>query len=232
MGLIAALVAHFSFGPQMPPSPDNTAVGALTGGVRFAGVIVIAFACMMITGEYSTGMIRSTLAAQPRRSVAFAAKAAVAGLVAILIGVVSDVVTYLVSLPLLPRDRRIDLLQWTNLRPLIGMVLFLLMWTVLALAVGTLLRNTAAAIVVLLCWFFVIENLIASIPWHFFRDIAPYLPLQASQLIIMSDRAFAISRTGFDAIPLSSVWEGYGVGLIWTVVLVALAMLVFRRRDV
>lgn len=226
MALFAALISRFAFDPSRP-HPEIAPSDALTRGLNLAGVAFIAFACMAITGEYSSGLIRSTVTAEPRRGVVFAAKAVVVALIAALVGVVCVVVNYLVSIPFFPKGRSVDLGRWADVRPLVGLVLFLILWSVISLSVGTLLRNTAASIAVILCWLLVAENLISGIPWSVFEHIRAYLPGQSSVIITFSD-TLRDRQTGF----LSSVWEGFGVGCIWAAVLAAAAVVVFRRRDV
>ncbi|MDR1999142.1 MAG: hypothetical protein LBQ06_04260 [Frankiaceae bacterium] len=226
MGLFAALIAHFAFDPTKP-HPEIAPSDAVTRGLNLAGVAFIAFACMAMTGEYSSGLIRSTLTAEPRRTVVFAAKATVVGLIAAIVGIVCVAVNYVLVSLFFPSGTSLDLGTWSDVRPLVGLVLFLVLWSVIALSIGTLLRNTAAAIAIILCWILVAENLISGIPWSFFEDIRAYLPGQSSVIITFSD-ALLQRQDGL----LHNVWEGFGVGCIWAAVMAAAALIMLRRRDV
>ncbi|MCL2781603.1 MAG: hypothetical protein FWD74_09005 [Actinomycetia bacterium] len=231
MALFSSLLAHFAFDPNsVDPQREMVPVDALTRGVSFATVALASFACMLITGEYSSGLIRATLTAQPRRGVVFAAKAAVAVAFAIIIAVLCDVISYFMSMPFFRSPYSVSLSQWSDFRPLLGVALFLPVWALLSLSVGVLLRSTAGAISALLCWVLVVENLIGGIPWHFLQhDIHPYLPGQTSGLIYMSDPLRVATGEGM---VMNNVWAAYGISWVWVVVVVSAAVVVFRRRDV
>jgi ABC-2 type transport system permease protein len=193
----------------------------LVQGLILAQLTISVLAVLTITGEYSTGMIRSTLTSAPKRLPALHAKGLVILAVSFAIGVVAAVLSWLVTYPVLGDTYRLDLGDATNQRVLLGAPLYMVGIAVLAYAIGALLRHTAGGIAAVLGLLLVIEPLLSSVPWKFFTTIAPYLPQSAGQQL------FAVNSSD----PVLTPWEGFGVLVLWGVVLYALAALAMKRRD-
>jgi ABC-2 type transport system permease protein len=216
----AWLIAYF--GTQNPgDAPGDFTADVLVMGIQFAQLAVCVLAVLTLTGEYSTGMIRSTLTSAPRRLPALHAKGLVILVVAFGIGVIGTVLSWLVTYPVLGETYRLDLGDATNQRILLGTPLYLVGIALLAYAIGALLRHTAGGIAAVLGLLLVVEPLISSVPWKVFTTIAPYLPQSAGQQIISVGSPERVL----------TAWEGYGVLLLWGVVLYALASLMMKRRD-
>jgi ABC-type transport system involved in multi-copper enzyme maturation permease subunit len=136
-----------------PQAPDDDVVEAALIGVIAGLMALIAVGALFGTSEYRRSMIRTTFAAEPRRGRVLAAKAIVLGGVSFVVSLVSVVGSFLVAVPILqgngmapPAFPDPSLTDWPVLRTLLLTALFMTGVAVFALAVGMLLRRSAAAI--------------------------------------------------------------------------------------
>jgi ABC-2 type transport system permease protein len=201
---------------------------AVTAGANVAQLSVAVLGVLIITGEYTTGMVRSTFAAVPARLPALAAKAIVLAVTVFVVSVVSIALSYLVTLPFLSGTTlAIDLGEPEAVRVLLGTALYLTAIALLAFAFGALIRHSAGALAAVLGLLLVIESVFALIPLTFFRNVSPYLPSTAGSQVRLPE-AFAEASGGGTAL---GPWEGYGVMLAWVAVVIAVAAVLLRRRD-
>ena len=146
------VVGQGKVGPQAPD--DDVVEGALVGVI--AGLMaLICIGALFGTSEYRRGMIRTTFAATPRRGQVLAAKALVLGAVTFAISLFAVVVSFLVAVPILqdhgmapPAFPTPSLTDPPVVRALVLTALFMTGVTLVALAVGMLVRRSAAAITV------------------------------------------------------------------------------------
>jgi ABC-2 type transport system permease protein len=207
-------------------APPGMGVIAVTAGTNIAQLSVAVLGVLIITGEYTTGMVRSTFAAVPTRLPALAAKAIVLGVTVLVVGAVSTALSYLVTLPFVGGTAmEIDLGDSGTLRALAGAALYLTAIALLAFAFGALIRHSAGALAAVLGLLLVIEGVFALIPLRFFEVVSPYLPSSAGSRVMMPE-GFVFADP--DAL---GPWEGYGVMLGWVVVVAAVAAVLLRRRD-
>lgn len=195
--------------------------GELVGGIQFAQLAICVLAVLTITGEYSTGMIRSTLTAAPARVPALLAKGLVTVVVAFVTGIVGTVASWVVTYPVLSASTRVDLSLAENQRILLGAPLYLAAIALLAFAIGAMLRHSAGALATVLGLLLVVEGVLSMIPWSFFKTISPYLPMSAGSQVVQSGNPDAVLGP----------WQGYGVLVAWGVVALTAAALLLRRRD-
>lgn len=228
---ISFMVAFFSTqdAAQDNGAPVMDASLLLTPGVYFGQLAIVVLAVLTITGEYSTGMIRSTFAAAPTRLPALTAKLLVVLVVSFLTGAVATALTWLVTRPVLGDEHAIDLATDETRRILLGAPLYLTGIALFGFALGLLLRHSAAALATVLGLLLVVETVFTAIPNDFFRNTAPFLPGTAGQRVIASQQF--IDMTAFGDAPQLTPWEGFGVLLAWGVVVLAVAAVLVRRRD-
>lgn len=205
-------------------------------GSIMAQLAVAVLGVLVITGEYSTGMIRSTLTAVPKRLPALWAKALVLTVVTALTAVVAIALSWLVTLPTMrANDAALDLGDAETQRILFGGVLYLVGIALLAFAIGALLRHSAAALATVLGLLLVVENVFAAIPATFFRTVSPFLPSTAGQRIVSTqasiDQVRQAAKAAGSTAAVLDPWQGYGVMMLWVVVLLAVAAVLLRRRD-
>ncbi|QLD10409.1 ABC transporter permease [Microbacterium oleivorans] len=163
-------------------------VVAIVAPMQFTMLVAGILGAMAITGEYSTGMIRSTLTAEPRRGVVLAAKGIVVALVLAITTVVTSTIAVLASAPIFG-DRGID---WSDpersIVPLALGVLAMATFALLGLGWGFIIRNGAGAIAATVGIMFVLPIVLTLFAlggeaWAWIVDLGAYLPAAAAQVI-------------------------------------------------
>lgn len=195
--------------------------GALVGGYGFASLVVAVLGCMVITGEYGTGMIRSTFAAAPRRLDAYAAKGLVLALVAAGLTAVSLAIAWAVTLPLLPDSASVDLTDGTDLRVLYGTVLYVTLLALIAYGLGALIRHTAGAIFTVVAIFLVLPGvfnfaLLGARQYEWIGTIYKFLPDVAGSQITSAGPSQAALMAEFAGVEMLEPWVGIGVLAAYT----------------
>ncbi len=210
---------------------EYAAVDIVSSGTFLGQVVVAVLAVLTITGEYSTGQIRSSLAAVPRRVPVLAAKAILIFVSVFVVSVVSLALSWLGSLPFFAgMDMTLDLGDPQTQRVLLGAALYLATISLFAFAVGALLRHSAGALTLVLGLLLVLENVFAALPFRFFEVVSPFLPSTAGSRVQFTDDSIA----NLDAMTQGAhlgPWQGYGVLVAWVVLLLVPAAVLMRRRD-
>ncbi|WP_448059364.1 ABC transporter permease subunit [Cellulomonas hominis] len=207
---------------------DGTAV--LQQGIFFSQLAIVVISVLTISGEYSTGMIRTTLTTEPRRLPALWAKLTVLLPVAFVITVLGTLISWAVTAPIIGDRFPIDLAESETQRVLLGGPLYMAGIALLSFAFGALLRHSAAALATVFGLLLVIETVFSAIPATFFREVSPFLPGTAGGNILYRQEVLDSMNAGSTATILSP-WEGYGVLVAWGVVVLAIAAVLLRRRD-
>jgi ABC-2 type transport system permease protein len=197
-------------------------------GVTIAQLAIGVLGVLIISGEYSTGMIRSTFAAVPKRLPVLWGKAGVFGLVTLVLALPSTVIAFFAAQAILKghslngHDIALSFSDPGVARAVIGGALYLTLVGLFGLGLGALLRNTAAGISAFAAILFVVPPLMGVLPASWNNAISPYLP---------SNAGTAIMQTGNPAHTLAP-WTGLGVFAAYTAVAIAVAAIQLRRRDV
>jgi ABC-2 type transport system permease protein len=224
--LFSAVLASQGTGQGAPGSID---VFSIAAGIASLAVVVLGV--LVITGEYSTGMIRSTLAAVPRRLPALWAKGVVLAASILLVSTVAVVISLgVMQLFLGGKGLAPDLGNAETVRIVVGVPLYLTGIALLAFAIGALLRHSAGALATVLGLLLVIENLF-MIPWRPLQLISPFLPGTAGGKLLMTQAQLDGMTQGAAVGTVLSPWQGYAVMLGWVAVLLAVAALLLRRRN-
>ena len=196
-------------------------------GVYLGQAVVAIIAVLAISGEYGTGMIRLTFAAMPCRLSVLAAKAAVVTGLVLAAGTVASAGSVLAGQLILPGHRLagppLSLGNGADLRAALGSALYLALIGLLALGVATTVRNSAAAIGIVLGLLFLFPLLTATVSagaWR--RHLEQIAPMTAG----LDIQATANIR----ALPLTP-WQGLGVLATWAAGALLLAGLTLRLRD-
>jgi ABC-type transport system involved in multi-copper enzyme maturation permease subunit len=224
--------------PGQASGQDLTVTTFLVG--TFAGLIaVIVVAAMFITAEYRRGLIRVTLAASPRRGRVLAAKAIVIGSVAFAAGLVAAAAAVIIGTQLARGRVYVFPVSWlTELRMVVGTAALVAVAAVFALAVGTILRRSAAAVTIV----------IVVIVLPYLLGVVSVLPVGAADWVlrITPAAAFAVQQAmpQYSQVTASyspggpggyfplAPWAGFAVLCGWAALAVALALVLLRRRDV
>jgi ABC-2 type transport system permease protein len=194
-------------------------------GLLFLGqLVIVVFGAMTLTAEYSTGMIRTSLTAMPRRIVVYLAKAVVLVCVALVVTLVAAFVAFLLGQSLLASTHESATLSQPGvLRAVIGSALYVTCCGLFAFAAGAIMRHTAAAITSVIGLLFVVPILANLLPSDWYQDIQRWLPDAAGH---------AISATVGGQNPhLFSPWPQFIVFVVYTVILLAVGAVLFQRRD-
>jgi hypothetical protein len=203
----------------------------------FAGlVLVVVVGAAFMTGEYRRGMIRTTLAAQPRRGRVLFAKAAVVGGVTFVTGLAAAFAVVTIGRRLLVGNGVYVLpaTVLTEIRLITGTAALLAVAAVLALAIGTVLRRSAVAI----------SAVIALIVLPYLLALT-VLPAAAGQwlLRVTPAAAFAVQQSAKQYYQVENLytpadgyfplpwWAGFGVLCLWAGAALTAAAVLLRRRD-
>ena len=199
-------------------------VGFIFGaGIGLGQLTICVLGVLLISTEYSTGVIRASLLAVPKRIPMLAAKVAVFALLMVVVAEIVAFGSFFLGSAILHSRVSVSLSGSGVLRATVGAGLYLTVLGLLALAVGSLIRHTAGAISTVIGIVLVLPILTGLLPdqW-FWNHLNAYLPEQAGSLI------FAVHQTNTQ---LLSAWEGFGVLCLWTAILLAIGSFLLSRRD-
>ena len=194
-------------------------------GVIFAVVAFGVLGVLMISGEYGTGMIRSSLAAVPRRLPVLWGKLAVFAGVIFPVSLITSFISFVLGQALLNSQHYhygVSITAPTALGSVIGAALYVTVAGLTGIALGTLFRNTAAGISTYVGVFFVLPVLVQLLPSSVSDHVAQYLPCHAGEALWggANDVAHALSP-----------WTGFALLCGYAVVLIIAAAWRLRRSD-
>lgn len=209
----ASLADRLSF------SPITTSLN----GIVFAQLAIGVLGVLLMSGEYSTGMIRASLTAVPRRLPVLWGKLAVFAGVVLVVSLITSFVSFLVGQALLNgHDLGVSISSPGALRSVLGAALYMTVAGMIGVALGGLMRNTAAGISTFVGAFFVIPPLAGLLPSSISDHLTKYLPSNAGGAV------FGDTTGVSDAL---SPWVGFAVLCGYAVVLIAAAAWRLRRTD-
>jgi ABC-type transport system involved in multi-copper enzyme maturation permease subunit len=218
------------------PFPTVTIGQSLAGA--FVGLIaIVVVAAMFFSTEYRRGLIRTTLAATPRRGAVLAAKAVVIGAVAFAAGLVAAVVSIAVGVPKEENQGQVLLSApvLTDVRVIVGTAAMLAVAAVFAVALGAILRRSAAAITiavvtVVLPFLLAALNVVPAGVGDWLLRVTPAAGLAVEQSIPRYSQVTTVTSPIQGYYPLSPS-AGFAVLCLWAAAALALALVMLRRRD-
>ena len=220
---LTALVCGTAAGSIASGEAGEPAAAFITWGLFIAQITALVLGTMVVTSEYGTGMIRATLAATPRRGAVLAAKAIVLSGTLFVAGVVTAVAGYLAGNWFLDREGiGVALSDDGVLRSLLGSGLYLAGLGLFAMAIGLLIRHTAAALSIGLALVFVVGNMAFLLPGTWGEWVAKLMPGNAGSAVA--------TPVSFNP-QLLDPWVGFAVFSGEVAALLLVAFVVFRRRD-
>jgi ABC-2 type transport system permease protein len=196
----------------------------------FAGLFIAQFcagvlAVLAITSEYSSGMIRATLAAVPRRRSVLVAKAAAVGALILVVGEVFAFLTFLgVQAALKSPVPHATLGEPGVLRAVLMAGAYPFLIAMMGLGLGLIIRHTAGAICALVGFVFVLPLLMAVLPHNIHQTIDKFLPL-----LIAENSLTAVKHV--PGVETLNVWVGFALICGYAVVLLAVGGWLLARRD-
>jgi ABC-2 type transport system permease protein len=198
--------------------PEGTPTGGQNPFLQFGLVLTMVLAAVSVTSEYRYSTIRTAFEAAPNRTAVVAAKAAVVAAAGALVGLLAAFGSWLVVWIVLPGAgalRTVD--DW---RVVVGAAPVFALGSVLALAVGLLVRHTAAAVSLVLVWALRGEPLVSALP-GVGADIARWLPFV---------HAANVTGVGGEGLPFGP-WGSLGYFAALTAALLGVALVAVGRRD-
>ena len=223
-GLIASAVtvsrwASLSAADKASFDPLNTSLLGVRFGVLAIGVLGV----LLITGEYTTGMIRSTMTAVPKPLPVLWGKTGVYAVVALAITIPAALIAFFAGQAILSgQNLQIAFSHAGVPGAVLGAAGYLTLVGLFAMGLGAVMRNTAAGIATFAGIMFVVPPLISILPSSVANSIDPYLPSNAGQ---------AMMQIGHHANTLSPA-AGFAVFAGYVAVVIAAAAVLLVKRDV
>lgn len=209
----------------------STAKNMVTAGSALGMIVVAVLGALIITGEYSSGQIRSSLAAVPHRGRLLAAKAIVASLLAFVLGAGSVLASWAISLPFMDghagslTDPKYVGFIWGTGLAYVGI-------TLMAMGLGYLMRSTAGSITVVVTLLFVIDIplQLMSMKWDWAMKIQG-LGTQVVSSAVTDPFALATTWADEGTLRYLEHWQAALVFGAWAIIPIVLGWVVFSRRD-
>ncbi|MGA5413348.1 ABC transporter permease [Streptomyces pseudogriseolus] len=190
-------------------------------GTSLGQLAMIVFGVLVVSNEYSTGMIRASLAAVPRRGVFLFSKLAVATVLAFAVGMATSFATFFLG-QLMLGDLGTSLSDDGVLRAVIGGGLYMTLIALFSMGVATMLRSPMLSLGILMPFFFLISNILGNVDAT--KKVGQFLPDQAGSRIMQV-------VTPLDDDTPYGPWGGLGIMALWVIAAVAGGYVLLRRRD-
>jgi len=220
--LLSAATAAISGSEDGPSLGAVDAVSTSLAGMLFGEVTLAVFGVLFITSEYSTGGIRTTLVAVPRRSWVVVGKAVVVGVATVVVGAVAVFVSFVAGQALLAtQGLSVGIGDPGVLRALVGSALYLGAAALFGLGVGLVVRNTGGGITAAIVGLVILPSLGALLPGRVGDTVAKFITSNAGRQVTFVEPA----ANGL------SPWVGYAVFVAWGVALLVAGTILLRRRD-
>lgn len=221
---IALLFGVFLRGAYDDMSAESKAsfdpIGSGFNGLRLSMIALVVFGVLMVTTEYSTGTIRSSLAAVPRRGLFYAAKVFTGTALALGVSVVVVVVTFFTAQAAIGSPHNASLSDDGALRAIVGSVIYMTLLCAFSMGLATVLRSPSLTLGILVPLFFIVSEILNNLPKV--KTVAQFLPDAAGGIVLRT-------RPPEDAV--LGPWSGLLVLLCWTVLSVIAGFTAIRRRD-
>ncbi|MEU6729318.1 hypothetical protein ABZ917_36925 [Nonomuraea wenchangensis] len=232
----AAVIVPIAFAALAAGSagdPETITVGISQAGFQLGIAPILALAMASITTEYRYGTIKATFLAVPRRGSVFTAKAAVAAVTSGVLGLLSAFGSLAVAALVAPEaDLALDTeADWRNVA---GVAAYYAVAAVIAVAIGALVRHTAAALTLLLGYAMFAESLVPAIP-GIGLEIHRWLPFNVGKQFLIGAPDPAAAHPGPPAPPpstsLLNPWWALAYYAAFALILLGIAVVTAKRRD-
>ena len=209
---------------------QDMAKDLITQGLAFGQIVVAVLGALIITGEYSSGQIRSSLAAVPKRGQLLASKAVVLSVISFILGSVSVFLSWAISKPFIGEHAG-SLTDSHYAGYIWGSGLVFAVIALMALGLGFLLRSTAGTITVIVSLLFVITAplQLAANKWDWVYKVIGCLPSTVSEAV--SDPFQRTTEWGGQGAQFLTQGQAIAVFTAWALIPLIAAWFVFSRRD-
>ena len=213
-----ATVTSSHWGTMSPhEQADRNPLDIALAGVNLSQLAIGILGVLVITGEYSTGMIRASFTAVPKRLPVLWAKIIVFAAVSFLLALPSVLIAFWASQAILSRHHILQVSLSDNgvARSVVGGALYLTLFGVFCMALGAIVRNTAGGIAAFVALFFVIPPLLNIFPTSWQNAINPWIPNSAARSIFqLTHGMHSLSPAGGLAVTLGYIAFAVGVAAI------------------
>jgi ABC-2 type transport system permease protein len=223
--VIFAFVTSSHWGSMSPHErASRSPLDIALAGVNVAQLAIAVLGVLLISAEYSTGSIRSTFVAVPKRLPVLWAKLLDYAVVSFVLMVPAVIISFFASQAILAKHDilQISFTQAGVARSVIGGALYVTLVGIFALAIGAMVRNTAGGIATFAGIFFVLPPLMNILPLSWNNAISQYLPSDAGRQL------FSLQHADHTLTPLAG-------GLLlaaYCAAALAIAAVLLVRRDV
>ncbi|MFJ5263882.1 ABC transporter permease [Streptomyces sp. NPDC088387] len=190
-------------------------------GTSLGQLAMIVFGVLVVSNEYSTGMIRTSLAAVPKRATFLFSKVAVATALCLVVGIATSFVTFFLGQAMLG-DLKASIGDPGVLRAVIGGGLYMTLIAMFSMGVATMLRSPMLSLGILMPFFFLISNILGNVSAT--EKIGRYLPDQAGSKIMQ------VVTPVDDDTPYGP-WGGLTIMAIWVAASLLGGYILLKRRD-
>jgi ABC-type transport system involved in multi-copper enzyme maturation permease subunit len=215
---------------------DDDVVQLALAGVVFAELAAVVVGASLITSEYTTGMIRTTLTATQGRLRVLVAKIAVLVLITFPAALAASALAFVVAQPLLrdggyvaPAYPPVSITDPGAARAVVGTALLLTAYALIALGIGTMLRHSGATIAAAIAVVFVPLLMLGLFPENVRTRLEQFSPLAGLAVQSTTERMLS----AFDesqGMPIGH-WAGLGVAFAWAFVALSIGYMLLRARD-
>ncbi|MFH8731556.1 MULTISPECIES: ABC transporter permease subunit [unclassified Streptomyces] len=190
-------------------------------GMSLGQLAMIVFGVLVVSNEYSTGMIRTSLAAVPQRGTFLFSKVAVATVLAFVVGLATSFIAFFLGQAVLG-EYRAQIGDPGVLRAVIGGGLYMTLIAMFSMGVASMLRSPMLSLGILMPFFFLISNILGNVSAT--KKIGRYLPDQAGSKIMQV-------VTPIDDDTPYGPWGGLGIMVIWVVLALIFGYVLLKKRD-
>ncbi|HTW21492.1 MAG TPA: ABC transporter permease [Mycobacteriales bacterium] len=227
VGLSAAIAGATEHAyPQMSASDRATfdPTSTSTAGLFFAQLALGVLAVLAVSSEYSTGTIRTTVAATPQRGYVVAAKAFVLAVLSFVVATAIGFIAFFIGQAIFTgHNLNVTLSQPGVLRAVLGVGLYMAGLALLAIGLALIVRHTAGAITVLVGIVFLLPVVLGALPRSWHHNLVRFLPANAGG---------SITQVIYDHYTNLAPWAGFGVFLLWVALFIGVGWYLLRTRDV
>ncbi|CAL9565318.1 ABC transporter permease [Streptomyces sp. enrichment culture] len=221
LGALICAVTASTFDDLSPTSRTTfDATYTSFAGMGIGQLAMIAFGVLVVSAEYSTGMIRNSLAAVPQRETFLWCKVLVAGPLVLIVGMITSFGTFFLGQALLG-PHGVGIGDPGVLRAVFGGGLYMALIALFAIGITFVLRSPLLAFAILMPWFFLVSNILGTVEAT--KKVGQYLPDQAGTTVISVvpdtlDRPYG-------------PWEGLLILVGWTAAALIAGLIVLKKRD-
>ncbi|MFE7269747.1 ABC transporter permease [Streptomyces sp. NPDC057623] len=190
-------------------------------GMSLGQLALIVFGVLVVSNEYSTGMIRTSLAAVPQRGTFLASKIAVATGLALVVGLATSFVTFFLGQAMLGYHRA-EIGDPGVMRAVIGGGLYMTLIAMFSMGVAAMLRSPMLSLGILMPFFFLVSNILGNVSAT--EKIGRYLPDQAGSKIMQ------VVTPVDDETPYGP-WGGLAIMALWVIAALVGGYVTLKKRD-